>query len=103
MFPQRISRFHSRRRDLNDIMRLNIDDFLKQADDPLVEFLHLDSRTGQLEPVQCPRLYHVNMVIVYRWVDAQRQPRERFERIRLVLNRDGIVQLDEVAPQQARP
>ncbi|HEY3383552.1 MAG TPA: hypothetical protein VGK32_17440 [Vicinamibacterales bacterium] len=98
LFPARISRFHERRRDLNDIMRLNIDDFLRQADDATVDYLNLDPDSGQLQQVQCQRVYHVNIVFTYRSIDAKRQTAERVERIRLVLNRDGIVRLDQVAP-----
>jgi hypothetical protein len=102
LFPARISRFHQRRRDLNDIMRLNIDDLLKQADDPVVDYLHLDPVSGRLEQVQCERVYHVNIVFTYRSLDSRKQAAQRFERIRLVLNRDGIVKLDEVMPAQGR-
>jgi hypothetical protein len=101
LLPARISRFHERRRDLNDIMRLNIDDFLKQADDPVVDYLHLDPATGELQHVQCQRVYHVNIVFTYRSIDAKKQSAERMERIRLVFNRDGIVRLDQVVAAQA--
>ena len=98
LFPARISRAHRRRRDLNDIMRFNIDDFLRQADDPVVDYLHLDPATAQLQQVQCQRVYHVNIVLSYRSLGARKQAAERIERIRLVLNRDGIVRLDQVVP-----
>ena len=98
LFPARISRFHERRRDLNDIMRLNIDDFLKQADDPTVAYLHLNSESGQLESSQCRRVYHVNLILKYSFYDAQKHVRFRFQRIRLILNRNGIVKLEEVMP-----
>jgi hypothetical protein len=83
-------------------MRLNIDDLLKQADDPVVDYLHLDPVSGRLEQVQCERVYHVNIVFTYRSLDSKKQAAQRFERIRLVLNRDGIVKLDEVMPAQGR-
>jgi hypothetical protein len=98
LFPMRISRFHERRRDLNDIMRLNIDDFLKQADDPTAAYLHLNSVSGQLERSQCRRVYHVNLILKYNFYDAQKHARFRFQRIRLILNRNGIVKLEEVMP-----
>jgi hypothetical protein len=98
LFPARISRFHQRRRDLNDITRLNIDDFLKQADDPVVDYLQLDPTSGRLDQVQCQRVYHVNVVFTYRSIGSRKPAPERVERIRLVLNRDGIVKLDEVMP-----
>jgi hypothetical protein len=96
LFPKRISRFHERRRDLNDIMRMNIDQFLNQADDPVVGYLHLDPVTGTLDQVPCQRVYHVNVVFAYHSIDARKQAAERIERIRLVLNREGIVRLDQV-------
>jgi hypothetical protein len=47
--------------------------------------------------VQCQRVYHVNIVLAYRSLDARKAGAERLERIRLILNRDGIVKLEEVA------
>jgi hypothetical protein len=98
LYPARISRAHRRGHDLNDIMRFNIDDFLRQADDPVVDYLYLDPATRELRQVQCQRVYHVNIVFTYRSSDARKKVPERVERIRLVLNRDGIVRLDQVLP-----
>jgi hypothetical protein len=78
-------------------MRFNIDDFVRQADDPVVDYLHLDPASGALAQVQCQRVYHVNLVLAYRSLDYRKRGAERLERIRLILNRDGIVKLEEVA------
>ncbi len=96
LFPDRIYRFHQRRRDLNNIMRMNIDDFVRQADDPVVEYLHLDPATRALRRTHGQRVYHLNIIFAYRSLGGRRPRTVRLERFRLVFNRDGIVKLEEV-------
>lgn len=92
----KISRAHERRKDLNDIMRFSVEDFLVQADDPKVDYLHLAQEGGKLEYLQCSRVYHVNMLMKYTSFDSAGRERLGYERIRIVLNREGIVRLEEI-------
>ena len=94
--PRKIARFHQRRRDINDIMRFDISQWVKQADDPKAEMLHFCHETGTLQTVTCRKDYHINIVFKYQTAGSDGRMRDAFERIRLILNRDGIVQLDEV-------
>jgi len=96
LYPDPILKVHERRQDLNDIMRFSIDDFLRQADNPKVDYLHLDDEGGRLECLQCSRVYHVNMVMRYTSYDSAGKLQVSYERVRIVLNRDGIIRLEEV-------
>ena len=96
LYPERILKTHDRRRDLNDIMRFNITDFLTQADDSRVNYLYTDPATGLTRTVACSRVYHLNMVIKYSYADAQGQKKVHYDRIRIVLNKEGLVRLEEV-------
>ncbi|MFH1619469.1 MAG: hypothetical protein ABIG11_06140 [bacterium] len=96
LYSGRISKAHERRRDLNDIMRFSISDFLDQADDPRADHMYLSPETGELECVKCMRVYHINMVIKYISGDSLGKEKLAYERIRIVLSRDGIVRLEEV-------
>jgi len=62
-----------------------------------VDFLYYDSESGGLETIFCARVYHVNMVIRYTSYNSEGAEQVSCERFRLVLNRDGIVRLDQVA------
>ena len=96
LYPDPILKVHERRKDFNDIMRFSIDDFLRQADDPKVDYLHLDDEGGRLENLHCSRVYHVNMLMRYSSNDSAGRPEVSYERVRIVFNRDGIIRLEEV-------
>jgi hypothetical protein len=96
LFPKEITEFHERRKDLNDILRLNISPFLVQADDPKADYTHLNPKTGKLEVLECSRVYHLNVLLRYL-VRTSTGETEKFDRIRIVLNRKGIKRLEEVA------
>jgi len=88
LYPEVISRFHERRRDIKDIMRLNVSPWLKNADDPTVEQLIYDRDQGRVVSASCSRVYHINLVLRYGM--------NRMERFRLIANRDGIISMNEV-------
>ena len=96
LFSHKIFRAHERRKSLNDIMRFNVKDFLIHADDPEVDYLHLDHDSRRLESIQCSRLYHVNMIVKYISSDSAARKRTCYDRVRIVLDRNGIVRLEEV-------
>jgi len=96
LYPERIMKCHERRRGLNDIMSFNIRDLVEQADDSAVDYPYVDPDTGALKTAACARVYHMNLVIKYTYSDRKAQPKINYERIRIVLNKDGIVRLEEV-------
>ena len=97
LFPDTIFKVHERRKSLNDIMRFSIDDFLRQADDPKVDYLHLSDEGDRLETLHCSRVYHVNMIVRYTSHDSGGMLQVSYERIRIVFNHDGIIRLEEVS------
>ncbi len=97
LYPAVIMKRHERRRDLNDIMRFNIREVVEQADDAEVEYSYIDPRDGALRSASCSRVYHMNMVLKYTYFNREDQLSIYYERIRIVLNKEGIVRLEEVA------
>jgi hypothetical protein len=96
LYPDQILRAHSRRKDLNDIMRFNIKDFITQADDSSVDYQYADPGTGRIRSVPCARVYHLNLIIKYSYSAAQGQEKIHYDRIRIVLNKEGLVRLEDV-------
>ena len=94
--PKPILAFHERRKDLNDIMRFSVDAFLRQADDPKVDYPHLSDEGDRVEALHCARVYHVNMIMRYAAQDSAGRPQLSYSRVRIVFTRDGIVRLEEV-------
>jgi hypothetical protein len=96
LYPDMIMKYHERRRGLNDIMRFNIGNMVEQADDSAVNYPYVDPETGEVRSAVCSRVYHLNLVLKYVYSDRKAQPKVNYERIRIVLNKDGIVRLEEV-------
>ena len=96
LYPEKIMKHHERRRGLNDIMRFNIREMTAQADDSLVDYPYVDPATGEIKVASCARVYHLNLVLKYTYSDRKAQPLINYERIRIVLNKDGIVRMEEV-------
>ena len=96
LYPERILKHHERRRGLNDIMRFNIREMTAQADDASVDYPYVDPGSGEIRTASCSRVYHLNLVIKYTYCDRKAQPTVNYERIRIVLSKDGIVRLEEV-------
>lgn len=93
--PRLIGRLHDRRKDLNDIIRFNIAEFVKQADDPRSDYTRV-APDGTLLSSSCPRVYRLNLVLRYSYRGRNGATRVNRERIRVVLNKEGIVRMEEV-------
>ncbi|MBI5743952.1 MAG: hypothetical protein HY952_05335 [Elusimicrobia bacterium] len=96
LYPEVIIKSHERRRDLNDIMRFNIRELVGQADDSAVDYPYVDAASGEVRVAACARVYHVNLLLKYTYFDRAGQLTIHYDRIRIVLNKDGIVRLEEV-------
>ncbi|MHB0995185.1 MAG: hypothetical protein ACYC2I_02310 [Elusimicrobiales bacterium] len=96
LYPEVIIKSHERRRDLNDIMRFNIRELIAQADDAAVDYPYVDPATGDLRTASCTRVYHINMLLKYTYFDREDQVTIHYERVRIVVSKDGITRLEEV-------
>ena len=75
---------------INDIMRYDIRAYLKKMAEPVYERAYLDN--GQLIPVLCHKVYHLNIVSQYTAVASQKK--KLYKRSRLVLNQLGIKRIE---------
>jgi hypothetical protein len=75
---------------INDILRLNVQNFTKKMDDPIVPMKTLSS-DGVVSTVLCKREYYVNLVLQYSYDDVI-----EYKRFRIALSRDGIQSISEV-------
>ena len=77
---------------INDIMRFNVSRFLYRMDNPKQSLpILLDRGYGKTSG---ERVYHLNMVVRYSM-----GTHARYDRFRIVLNKDGIKRIEAVAPQ----
>ena len=94
--PSLIAKFHARRRDLNDLLLVNLAPLLVQTEDPEVGFTHLDPATGQLESLPGSQVYHMNMVTHYEVRQPAKSRTSTYDRLRVVMDRAGIKRIEKV-------
>jgi hypothetical protein len=82
---------------INDITRLDIRSFLRKMDNPYEERLVL--REGRVERVRCQRTYPLNLISVFGTEDGA----TNCERTLVVLNRKGIVRIEQFEGPDSDP
>jgi hypothetical protein len=90
LYSRRFLSHHTRKNGITDILRFNLRNFLLKMDEP--EMILSCLKEGRSVAVSGIRVYHVNMVLRYT-----SESETRYERIRLVLNRDGIRRIETVS------
>ncbi len=77
---------------LSDIIRLDVRPFLHKMDNPTEQRLYLEG--DQLRTLKCMRVYYINIVSTYTLDNRAEQIIAK--RVRVTLNRKGLVRLQEV-------
>ncbi len=83
---------HARLLDINDIFRFSVAHFLLRADDPEQSVRLFNVKRGEVQTVTCPKVYHLNLVLKLSY--GERFQEERIERVRVIVDRKGIRQLE---------
>ncbi len=87
---------------IKDIVRFNLSQFLAKLDEPHKSLNYFDSEKGIMS-IEAPKVYHIN--VVFRYALCQRQQKHQkirdieLERIRIVLNKKGMLRVEEVVPR----
>jgi hypothetical protein len=95
-------RHFSHIRYIRDISRFSIDEFLLRIDEPSKKLRYFDPHKG-IAAMKAPKVYHLNLIARYavsefhegKWLPA----RVEFEHLRLVLNKKGILRVEQVLPK----
>lgn len=77
---------------LSDIIRLDVRPFLHKMDNPTEQRLYLEGE--QLRTLKCLRVYYINIISTYTLDNRAEQIIAK--RVRVTLNRKGLVRLQEV-------
>ncbi len=88
---------------VRDSLRLNVRHFLVRLDDPLDRVAYYDASRGTFAAAELPKVYHVKVFANIRRADKDGSDDPRIERLRVVLNKDGIVRVDRVAVRAPTP
>ncbi|MBC7472770.1 MAG: hypothetical protein H7263_00645 [Candidatus Sericytochromatia bacterium] len=93
---KRIANSHHRRTNIKDIIRFNINEFLAKLDNPTGKINFYDIEKNIFSSLKAPKVYHLNIIFKYKIGDYNEPS---YQRIRVVLDKNGIVRLEEVIPR----
>lgn len=79
-----------------DILRLNFRHFLVRLDDPSEKLRYYDSDRECFSEAKLPKIYHFHVVVRVRRISESGQTLERFDHMRVVLNKNGIVRVERL-------
>ena len=82
---------------VHEVIRFNVARFLDRTDDPIRTLRWFDAEQHAVTRVQCPRIYHVHVVVVLQPLNGAAT--RRVESVRLVLDKTGIRRL--LRPEQS--
>lgn len=89
-------------RRIHDVLRFDVSQFLAKMADPRQKLSYFNAEKGILT-TEAPRVYHLNLVFRYRVSHTQEgklvSQASDYERLRLVLNKKGIVRVETVVPR----
>lgn len=92
LFPEKLMHTQGRKTAVIDIARYDLRNLLLKMDEPTTALYAL--RRGRSEVIQGTRSYHVNVVIKF-----SSDKETTYERLRLVLTRDGIKRIEPLAEE----
>ena len=76
---------------VNDIIRLQVNSFLRKMDNPLVEWDCVDAE-GNVRAEMLPKYYYINIVLEYHYDDVT-----DYKHLRITLTRDGIQKIEDLS------
>lgn len=86
--------------DVKDLFRFNVRRLLTYLDDPQRPLLYFDPQTQSFTSALAPKIYHLNIVLAYTLgVPGELGSDTTYERLRVILDRDGIVRIESVLPR----
>ncbi len=96
LYKKTIDKLHTRRKDISDITRFNIHNFLRYADDPQEQVLFWNSSEHELKFTQIYKEYHVNIVIKMTTFQEKSNINVYYKKYRVVLDQQGIKRVKEL-------
>lgn len=88
-----LSKIHNRVKNVHDIIRFNIRNFIQYADDPYKENPVVDS-DNYSKMVRQYKVYHLNLVFRITRLKSKKDKKSFYKKVRIVLDQNGIKRLE---------
>lgn len=97
LYSEKIKEYHSRHGDIIAIIRFNVRHMLQYADDPIKMEDLWDPESKTLSTIPCGKYYHLNLIFkVHSSTGKSVQNKIYYKRVRVVINQQGIQQVEEL-------
>ncbi|MHA1684146.1 MAG: hypothetical protein ACTSUE_24615 [Promethearchaeota archaeon] len=98
LFNSKIIGLHDRHKNINDILHINIRNFLTYALEPESLVPLYDGARSEVRDVAVPVMYHVNLVLklMYRVKEGGNEKKVQFKHIRIIFNKNGIQKVEQI-------
>ena len=91
-----ISKYHERSSDINDIIRFNIRNFLKYADDPVHRMYLWNPEIKELEKITHEKTYHLNIILKLSKYSKSGEDISQYKKVRVIFNQKGITSVEDL-------
>lgn len=91
-----VSHVEDRRRELTILFRLNIDYFLRKANNALQPHLTLDGENLDIKEQLLPKVYHLNVIILNTALRDQEVTKFEIKKFRVVIDKLGIKRVEQI-------
>ncbi|MHA1149773.1 MAG: hypothetical protein ACTSR8_16175 [Promethearchaeota archaeon] len=95
LYNDKIDTFHSRKKNLSNIIRFNIRRFLDYADDPIQYELLWNETKKTVEEIPVSRVYHINIILKMSSFKGKKIKRIHFKKFRVIFDQKGILRIEE--------
>ena len=95
LFKEKIDELHTRRKDISNITRFNIKNFLRYTDDSSKKVLTWNNKIHQLSPIEVSKEYHMNIVMKLTTFHEKHESNMYFKKYKIIFNQQGIERVIE--------
>ena len=90
LFNKKIKQFHTRRKDISDVIRFNIKEFLRYADDPIQYISKWNVDKHKIENIPVSKVYHLNLILKLTEFKGKNIKKTSYKKFRVIIDQKGI-------------
>ena len=90
LLNKKIKQYHTRRKDISDVIRFNIRSFLRYADDPIQFLSKWNINNNKIENISISKVYHLNLVLKLTSFKGKKVNKIYYKKFRVVIDQNGI-------------
>lgn len=90
LFNNKIKQFHTRRKDISDVIRFNVRGFLRYADDPIQLLSKWNSDKKKIENIPVSKVYHLNLILKLTSFKGKKVNKIYYKKFRVIIDQQGI-------------